>query len=67
MSQLTLLIAKSIKAMFEKVGNFDAIVCVAGEAKWAGFNELTEKIIYRVKKQIDGTSKSCAYRSTLFE
>lgn len=38
--------SKSIKAMFEKVGNFDAIVCVAGEAKWAGFNELTEEDYY---------------------
>jgi NAD(P)-dependent dehydrogenase (short-subunit alcohol dehydrogenase family) len=38
--------SKSIKSMFEKVGNFDAIICVAGEAKWADFNELTEEDYY---------------------
>jgi len=26
--------SKSIEAMFEQVGNVDAVVCVAGEAKW---------------------------------
>lgn len=36
----------SIKAMFEKTGKVDAIVCVAGEAKWASFNELTEEDYY---------------------
>ena len=33
--------SKSIKAMFEKTGLVDAIVCIAGEAKWAPFNDLT--------------------------
>lgn len=32
----------SIKAMFEAVGNVDAIVCIAGEAKWGTFDSLTE-------------------------
>jgi len=32
----------SIKAMFESVGKIDAILCIAGEAKWAPFNSLTE-------------------------
>ena len=32
----------SIKTMFEKVGRVDAIICIAGEAKWAEFNELSE-------------------------
>jgi len=32
----------SIKAMFESVGKIDAILCIAGEAKWASFNSLTE-------------------------
>ena len=32
----------SIKAMFESVGIIDAILCIAGEAKWAPFNSLTE-------------------------
>lgn len=36
----------SIKAMFEKVGKVDAIVCIAGEAKWADFNDLTEEDYY---------------------
>lgn len=37
---------KSIKAMFEKTGKIDAIICIAGEAKWANFNELTEEDYY---------------------
>lgn len=32
----------SIKAMFEAVGKIDAIVCIAGEAKWGAFDNLTE-------------------------
>jgi NAD(P)-dependent dehydrogenase (short-subunit alcohol dehydrogenase family) len=32
----------SIKAMFESIGIIDAILCIAGEAKWAPFNSLTE-------------------------
>ncbi len=36
----------SIKTMFEEVGKVDAIVCIAGEAKWAPFNELTEDDFY---------------------
>lgn len=38
--------SKSIKSMFEKTGKFDAIVCIAGEAKWANFNDLNEKDYY---------------------
>ena len=33
----------SIKAMFEAVGQLDAIVSIAGEAKWGAFHELTEE------------------------
>ena len=36
----------SIKAMFEKTGKLDAIICIAGEAKWATFNDLTEDDYY---------------------
>jgi len=36
----------SIKSMFDKTGNLDAILCIAGEAKWADFNELTEEDYY---------------------
>ncbi len=36
----------SIKKMFEKIGKVDAVICIAGEAKWAKFNELTEDDYY---------------------
>ena len=36
----------SIKSMFEKIGKVDAIICIAGEAKWANFNDLTEGDYY---------------------
>ncbi len=32
--------------MFEQVGKLDAILCIAGEAKWASFNDLTEEDYY---------------------
>lgn len=38
--------AKTIKEMFQTTGAVDAVVCVAGEAKWAPFNELTEEDFY---------------------
>ncbi len=38
--------SKSIKSMFEKTGNIDAVVCAAGEAKWAEFDSLTEEDFY---------------------
>jgi NAD(P)-dependent dehydrogenase (short-subunit alcohol dehydrogenase family) len=37
---------KSIEAMFESVGHVDAIVCIAGEAKWAAFDSMTEEDFY---------------------
>lgn len=36
----------SIKAMFDAVGKLDAIVCIAGEAKWGAFDSLTEDDYY---------------------
>lgn len=36
----------SIKKMFEEVGKVDAIICAAGEAKWADFNKLSEEDYY---------------------
>ncbi len=36
----------SIKAMFEQVGKVDAIICAAGEAKWAPLDDLTEEDYY---------------------
>ena len=38
--------SSSIKAMFEALGNVDAIVCIAGEAKWGAFDSLTEDDYY---------------------
>jgi len=36
----------SIKNGFEQIGKLDAIVCIAGEAKWADFKTLTEEDYY---------------------
>ncbi len=36
----------SIKALFEKIGTVDAIICIAGEAKWAPFSEMNEEDYY---------------------
>lgn len=38
--------SNSIVEMFKMVGELDAIICIAGEAKWADFNELTEDDYY---------------------
>ncbi|MBA3010656.1 MAG: short chain dehydrogenase [Proteobacteria bacterium] len=38
--------SNSIKALFEKIGKVDAIVCTAGEAKWANFDAMTEEDFY---------------------
>ena len=38
--------SESIKALFEKSGPVDAIVCAAGEAKWAPFREISEEDFY---------------------
>jgi NAD(P)-dependent dehydrogenase (short-subunit alcohol dehydrogenase family) len=38
--------SKSIEAMFKAVGKVDAVVCIAGEAKWAAFDSMTEEDFY---------------------
>lgn len=38
--------SNSIETMFAKTGKVDAIVCIAGEAKWADFIDLTEEDYY---------------------
>jgi len=38
--------SQSIQAMFEAVGKVDAIVTIAGDAKWAAFDEMTEEDFY---------------------
>ncbi|BBO70663.1 short chain dehydrogenase [Desulfosarcina alkanivorans] len=34
--------SRSIKTMFETIGKVDAVVCIAGDAKWAEFAAMTE-------------------------
>lgn len=36
----------SIVKLFKSIGCVDAIICIAGEAKWADFNTLTEEDFY---------------------
>ena len=38
--------SQSIQAMFDTIGNVDAVVCIAGEAKWAAFETMTEEDYY---------------------
>jgi NAD(P)-dependent dehydrogenase (short-subunit alcohol dehydrogenase family) len=38
--------SKSIKSMFETIGKVDAVVCIAGEAKWAAFESMSEEDFY---------------------
>jgi NAD(P)-dependent dehydrogenase (short-subunit alcohol dehydrogenase family) len=38
--------SNSIKTMFEKTGKLDAIINIAGDAKWDFFNNLTEEDYY---------------------
>ena len=38
--------SKSIKTMFESIGKVDAVVCIAGEAKWAAFDSMSEEDFY---------------------
>ncbi|MBO3697669.1 short chain dehydrogenase [Roseivirga sp. E12] len=38
--------SQSIQQGLEKAGKLDAIVCIAGEAKWADFNDLSEDDYY---------------------
>ncbi len=45
----------SIKSMFEKTVGLDAIICIAGEAKWDDFDELSEEDYYiGVKSKLMG-------------
>ncbi|MEO1435578.1 MAG: short chain dehydrogenase [Bacteroidota bacterium] len=38
--------SQSIEKALQQIGPLDAIVCIAGEAKWAPFNELSEEDYY---------------------
>lgn len=44
--QLDMTDCDSIKRMFEEVGKVDAVVCTAGEAKWAAFDSMVEGDFY---------------------
>jgi len=44
--QVNIADSDSIKAMFDEVGQIDAIVCIAGEAKWGAFDSLSEDDFY---------------------
>ncbi len=44
--QIDIADSKSIQSAFEKIGTVDAIICAAGEAKWANFDDLTEEDYY---------------------
>ena len=44
--QLDITDSDSIRKMFEKVGKVDAVVCTAGEAKWAAFESMAEADFY---------------------
>lgn len=41
--QIDIADSASIEAGFAKVGKLDAVICIAGEAKWAHFDELSEQ------------------------
>ena len=38
--------SQSIESMFKEVGKVDAIICIAGEAKWNNFDKLQEEDYY---------------------
>jgi NAD(P)-dependent dehydrogenase (short-subunit alcohol dehydrogenase family) len=38
--------SESIRSMYESVGKVDAVVCIAGEAKWAAFDTMNEEDFY---------------------
>ena len=38
--------SESIEKMFKSVGNVDGVICIAGEAKWAAFDSMTEEDFY---------------------
>ena len=38
--------SESIEQLFKKVGKVDAIVCIAGEARWKPFRDMSEEDLY---------------------
>ena len=46
---------KSIEAMFQSVKDVDAVICIAGEARWAAFENMTENdFYYGIKSKLMG-------------
>lgn len=45
-SKVDIASSDSIKTLLESVDNLDAILCIAGEAKWAPFEDLSEDDFY---------------------
>lgn len=51
--------SKSIEAMYDSIGKLDAVVCIAGEAKWAAFDSMVEEDFYvGLKNKLMGDRKS---------
>jgi len=44
--QIDIADSKSIHSKLESIGKLDAILCIAGEAKWAEFDTMTEEDFY---------------------
>lgn len=45
-TQVDIADSESVAALFEHIGALDAIICTAGEAKWAPFDQLSESDFY---------------------
>ncbi|MCW5517841.1 short chain dehydrogenase [Muriicola sp. Z0-33] len=45
-TQVDIADSESVAALFEHIGVLDAIICTAGEAKWAPFDQLSESDFY---------------------
>lgn len=45
-TQVDIADTKMIVSMFESIGNVDAIVCIAGETRWAPLQDLSEEDFY---------------------
>ena len=44
--QIDIADASSIEAMYAALGSLDALICIAGEAKWAAFDSMSEEDYY---------------------
>jgi NAD(P)-dependent dehydrogenase (short-subunit alcohol dehydrogenase family) len=50
--------SESVQSLFEKTGPVDAVICIAGEAKWAAFDDLSESDFYiGIKSKMMGQVK----------